>query len=65
MKYLILLLILAGCSTAPKAKPEYQDRFFIGCMNAYLHFKMYEPVEVVLPKAADWCVKKYDDIKEK
>lgn len=65
MKYILftLMLMLSACSNAPK-KPEYQNTFWIGCMNAYLHFTSKEE-RVPMAEANEWCLYKYESMREK
>lgn len=73
MKYslIVLLFLSMACSTSThKAKHRlYQDRFYIGCMNAMIHSaEKYEKVRVdeeFLRKSADWCMAAYERIKNK
>lgn len=74
MKYLLLCLLLIACVS--KYKPEYQNNFYVGCMNAFLHFESDGPVlykvredqppfSYELRYADYWCKDTYARIKDK
>lgn len=63
----LIMLVLVNCAhkeitQEPIKKPEYQNTFWIGCMNAYLHFEHYKSGHV--SEANEWCTRKYNEIKD-
>lgn len=66
---LLLALLLSGCAithTKTETRINYQDTFYIGCINAYLHFTVKPDDKQVPIKAAyDWCTKAYSQIKDR
>lgn len=45
-------------------KVDYQDTFFIGCMNAYIHFDTPKngTAQLDIKRGADWCKKKKSEM---
>ena len=57
MKYLILLVFLAGCASTRTVKPDYNNTFWLGCVNAYLEF--HKPHSAAVMSSADmYCREK-------
>lgn len=59
MKKLILLLFLTGCATNKNVR-NYQDNFYIGCMNAY-YFSV-DPPRKPSKEAHYWCVNQEEKV---
>ena len=64
--FLLLILILAGCTSKPVKPIEYQNTFWLGCMNAYIHFTVKLGDDLpnsVADQANAWCTAQYESIK--
>lgn len=71
----IIVLLLSGCATSAKKDP--QNTFWLGCMNALLHFKLNDngaftvrtrgvvPTSSEVRYADAWCNDAYDRVKDK
>ena len=61
--FLLLILMLVGCTSKPI---EYQNTFWLGCMNAYIHFTVKLGNELpnsVADQANAWCTAQYESVK--